>query len=282
MTTTLQTWATGPELTRAQFAVISDLVKGRCGINLHDGKVALVRARLGKRLRSLGLTDFGQYVEWISQDTTGAETAAMLDALTTNLTHFFREPRHFELLGSTVAGIIDRRQHDRPLRIWSAGCSSGEEPYSIAVTLQEAAAGPVGWDARILATDLSRQMLKIAKSGLYASGQLREMAPRLIKKYFTPCRDPAGRRYRIDASVRRMVDFAQLNLMAPWPMKGAFDVIFCRNVMIYFDKPTQHRLIERFWDALAPEGLLFLGHSESLTGAAPRYHYVEPAVYRKK
>ena len=166
MTTTTQTRTTGTELTRAQFAVISDLVKDRCGINLHDGKMALVRARLGKRLRALGLTDFGQYVQWISQDVAGTETDAMLDALTTNLTHFFRAPRQFELLGNTiVAGIVDRRRNDRRFRIWSAGCSSGEEPYSIAVTLKEAAVGLVGWDARILATDLSWQMLKIAKTG---------------------------------------------------------------------------------------------------------------------
>ena len=264
------------------FDTISRMVKQRCGINLHDGKVALVEARLNKRLRALGLADFAEYVEFLRNDAGGTEIVAMLDALSTNLTHFFREPRHFTILKeSIVPEMLARHRANRQLRIWSAGCSSGEEPYSIAITMQEAIPDPAGWDLGILATDLSSPMLRAACEGRYARERLRETPARTIRENFTPVRGRAGEYYRILEPVKSMVHFARLNLMDPWPMKGPFDAIFCRNVMIYFDKDTQRRLIDRFWNILAADGVLFVGHSESLLGFGHRFHYVEPTIYRK-
>jgi chemotaxis protein methyltransferase CheR len=281
-TAMVPSWPTTANLTMSQFTAISNLVKRRCGIKLHDGKVALVKARLNKRLRALGLHNFGQYVERICDDADEAEMTAMLDALSTNLTYFFREPRHFEVLkNSVIPRILARHARDRRFRIWSAGCSSGEEAYSIAMIVKEAVGKLTGWDAGILATDLSWPMLKLAREGTYQPQQLRETPGRLIQENFTPIHDGAGRRYQVKQPLRRMVHFARLNLMDPWPMKGPFDAIFCRNVMIYFEKPTQHQLVQRFWDMLAFGGVLFVGHSESLTRISHRFRYLEPTVYQK-
>jgi chemotaxis protein methyltransferase CheR len=278
----MQATLNSAELTTKQFQSISSLVKGLCGINLHDGKMALVKARLNKRLRILGLKDFGQYLERVRDDANGSETRMMLDALSTNLTFFFREPRHFEIFRNRVVPAIQaRHKQDRRLRIWSAGCSSGEEPYSIAMTLKEAMGDLALWDVGILATDISLQMLRVATAGLYGPERLRQTPSKFILKDFTCVSEGQQERYRINDSLRRMVHFARLNLMEPWPMKGQFDAIFCRNVMIYFDKFTQEKLIERFWKQLAPGGTLFIGHSESLTGIRHGFRYVQPTVYEK-
>lgn len=269
-------------LTASQFATISRFVKQRCGINLHEGKAALVKARLYKRLRALGLNSFGQYVNILRDDVDGSETVAMLDALSTNVTHFLREPRHFEFLKRTaLPWIMERHRQDWRIRVWSAGCSSGEEPYSIAITLCEAIPDALTWDMSILATDLSQQILTSARQGVYEPRQLEQVPKHVLDRYFIRCRDVGGVRYRITRLLTHMVRFARLNLIGRWPMKGPFDVIFCRNVMIYFDKPTQLELVKRFWDILAPGGFLFIGHSESLTGVQHHFQYVEPAVYRK-
>jgi len=271
-----------PELTGSQFSSISTMVKGLCGINLHVGKVALVRARLNKRLRQLGLKSFDQYMKLIRNDADGSETVAMLDALATNLTHFFREPKHFETLRKDVIDeMLARHRQDRRLRLWSAGCSSGEEPYSIAMTLKDTAGDLIGWDVGILATDLSTRMLEAARRGVYPSQRMRDVPPGLLMEHFAVDRSQSPPQYRVKDSLRRMVHFARLNLVAPWPMKGKFDVIFCRNVMIYFDKHTQEALVRRFWDQLSPGGTLFIGHSESLTGIRHRFRYLRPTVYQK-
>jgi len=278
----MQTTLSAAELTTTQFQSISNLVKGLCGINLHNGKMALVKARLNKRLRVLGLKDFGQYLDRVRDDADGSETRVMLDALSTNLTYFFREPRHFEIFKSSVVPALRaRHKQDRRLRIWSAGCSSGEEPYSIAMILKEAVDDLPLWDVGILATDISLQMLRIAITGIYNPERLRQAPSRVIMDNFTCISEPGQGGYRINDSLRRLVHFARLNLMDPWPMKGPFDAIFCRNVMIYFDKPTQQRLIERFWRQLAPGGTLFIGHSESLAGVRHKFKYVQPTVYEK-
>jgi chemotaxis protein methyltransferase CheR len=270
------------ELTASQFQRISSLVKGLCGINLHDGKVALVKARLNKRLRVLGLADYGEYLDRVHSDVDGSETRMMLDALSTNLTCFFREPAHFDVLRRTVLpGLLERHKADRRLRIWSAGCSSGEEPYSIAMTLVDAMSSLEAWDIGILATDISVQMLRVAAQGVYGVDRLRNAPSHVAAQHFVPVPDGGRQSRQVSPALRRLVNFARLNLMAPWPMKGAFDVIFCRNVMIYFDKPTQESLIERFWRQLAPGGTLFIGHSESLTGIRHKFRYLQPTVYEK-
>ena len=266
------------ELTEAQFNAISSLVKSLAGINLTEAKKELVRARLTKRLRKLGLATFDDYVEYLQNDTTGAELVAMLDVLSTNTTYFFREAKHFEWLRQEVLPRLAAR---RRVRIWSAGCSSGEEPYSIAIVLLEAIPDLADWDAAILATDLSTEVLARARQGIYPASRLREVPPMLLGRHFTLVATKPERTYRVNDPVRRLVHFARLNLMGQWPMKGPFDVIFCRNVMIYFDRPTRQDLIARFYSILAPGGILFIGHSESLTGIDHSFRYVLPTVYRK-
>lgn len=270
------------ELTDREFERISDLVKTLCGINLHQGKKELVKARLSKRLRALEFTSFNEYIQYIERNG-GGELIAMLDLISTNLTSFFREPVHFDYLAEAIASraataAISRRKQ---LRIWSAGCSSGEEPYTIAIVVNEGLPDLMLWDAKILATDLSTRMLTRARNGMYKAEQMANIPSLCLSRYFTCVQTRPERLYRVKDVLERLVHFARLNLMEPWAMRGPFDVIFCRNVMIYFDKPTQARLIERFWELLAPGGILFVGHSESLAGVKHRFEYVQPTVYRK-
>ncbi|HOW17859.1 MAG TPA: protein-glutamate O-methyltransferase [Phycisphaerae bacterium] len=271
------------ELTDEQFERISDLVKSLCGINLHQGKKELVKARLSKRLRALGFAGFDEYIRYVQNDGGGDELVAMLDAISTNLTSFFREPGHFDYLAEQVLPGIAARAGPgrRSLRIWSAGCSTGEEPYTIAIVTAECLPDPDSWDVRILATDLSTRVLAQARQGLYGADRLKDVPGLLVSRYFTCVETRPRRLYRVNDHLRGRVTFARLNLLGPWPMRGPFDVIFCRNVMIYFDKPTQARLVERFWELLAPDGVLFVGHSESLAGVKHRFEYVQPTVYRK-
>ena len=269
------------EITEAQFHQISRQVKELCGINLHVGKKELVKARLGKRLRVLGLCSYGEYIAHLQSDSTGDELTAMLDVISTNQTNFFREPDHFEYLANRILASKADNGKPRRLRIWSAGCSSGEEPYSIAITVREALPNVQLWDVRILATDLSTRMLKQARRGAYTREHLETVPPLLRSKHFTTIKTDTERLHRVSAALRGMVHFSRLNLMDAWPMRGPFDVIFCRNVMIYFEKSMQARLVGQFRDLLAPGGTLFIGHSESLTGVRHQFQYVQPTVYEK-
>jgi chemotaxis protein methyltransferase CheR len=262
----------GPDLGPAEFRAISALVTERAGIQLPPGKEGLVRSRLAKRLRALGLTDFSQYIQRVTTGGDTAELQQMLDAISTNKTSWWREHAHFDLLVAEVATLPARKQ---PYTVWSAGCSTGEEPYGLGIILSEVLGGPD--KARILATDLSTKVLEKAKAGRYGADELDGVTPARRQAWFTG----GGNGWTVSPALRRMVSFAQLNLMGPWPMKGPFDAIFCRNVMIYFDKPTQGRLVERYRELLRPGGLLFIGHSESLTGLSHGYQYVAPAAYRK-
>jgi chemotaxis protein methyltransferase CheR len=271
-------------ITDEQFERISVLVKDACGINLHTGKKELVKARLGKRLRALGLTSYNEYINYVRKDVSGDEATAMLDALSTNVTHFFREPRHFDYLSGTfLPRLAARRGPDaKRVRIWSAGCSSGEEPYSVAVTVLEAFRDLAGWDVKILATDLSTKVLKSATAGRYSPEHLAGVPQAALAKYFTFQGRGADKIYTVNDVLRGMVTFARLNLVDRWPMKGPFDAIFCRNVMIYFDKSTQVDLLERFTNLLARGGILLVGHSESLAGVSHKLEYVEPTIYAKR
>ncbi|MDP7287706.1 MAG: CheR family methyltransferase, partial [Phycisphaerae bacterium] len=214
-------------------------------------------------------------------DQSGGEMTVMLDALSTNLTRFFREKEHFvHLAGHVLPRVADRdRSGKRKLRIWSAGCATGEEPYSIAMTLAESIKDRMLWDIGILATDLSSEVISTASRGVYELKRVGEIPTSWRAKYLDAVRSGPSVRYRVKESLRSMLHFARLNLMEPWPMRGEFDVIFCRNVMIYFDKETQSRLVERFARMLAPGGVLFLGHSESLAGVKHKLRYVQPTVY---
>jgi chemotaxis protein methyltransferase CheR len=273
----MDTGLTPIKLKKAQFERISQLVGRLTGINLHPGKHELVRARLTKRLRILGLKSFDAYMEYLEHDHPEEELVAMIEAMTTNKTSFFREPQHFRYLcRQIVPGLRNRK-----IRVWSAGCSSGEEPYSTAILLDEAINDHALWDIGILATDLSSHMIAHARKGVYDKNHLREVPPLLISKYFTCIETRPVRRYQVIELLRRCVHFARLNLMGEWPMRGPFDVIFCRNVMIYFDKFTQEQLVNRFWKLLKPGGHLFVGHSESLAGSPHKFRYVQPATYVK-
>ena len=271
------------ELNRAQFEQISRRVYDVCAINLQPGKEGLVKSRLVKRLRTLNLTSFDGYLQYVDNDRSGRELAIMIDVLTTNKTNFFREPQHFDFLCENILPKLKSTEGERRIRIWSAGCSYGKEPYTIAMLMREQIPDIDRCDARILATDISARVLERARAGVYDEEEdvTEEVAPRMLQKYFTSTRANQTRAYQVNDKLKSMIRFARLNLMDAWPMKGPFDVIFCRNVMIYFDKATQRELVHRFWELLAPGGHLFVGHSESLTASSREFKYVQPAVYVK-
>ncbi len=261
------------------FEQISQIVYKYSGIRLTRGKEELVRSRLIKRLRALGLTGFDHYLQFIREDRTSQELRTMIDALTTNKTSFFRENQHFDFMRTRI--IPELRARGSRVRIWSAGCSSGEEPYTIAMILHEEWPQISQADVRILATDISARILARARAAEYEKEYLKEVPSEYLSKYFTLLATAPTRLYGIQEKIKKMIRFAQLNLMDAWPMKGPFDIIFCRNVMIYFDSATQGRLVRRFYDLLVPGGYLLVGHSESLVANSCGFKYVQPATYVK-
>jgi chemotaxis protein methyltransferase CheR len=263
------------------FRRVSRLMYRISGVNLTDGKQELVGARIAKRMRVLGQESVTEYVDFVEGPGGADELAHMVDVLTTNKTSFFREEPHFDFLASTV--IPGWLASGGPLRIWSAGCSSGEEPYSVAMLLLDRVPDLARRDVRILATDLSRPVLAKAQAAVYDEPLLDSVPRALRDRYTTPKPGiPGGAPLReMNREVRSLVSFAQLNLMAHWPMRGPFDVIMCRNVMIYFDRDTRQRLVERMAGLLRERGHLLVGHSESLNGLDHGLSYVQPAVYRR-
>lgn len=274
-----------PVLTDEQFVRICRLVYEHCGINLHEGKKELVRARLAKMLRKYHFKTYDQYIDFVLDDPTQTAFYEMIDQISTNLTSFFREPKHFEYLRRQFLPALIQKKHKTGqlrIRAWSAGCSSGEEPYSIAITLLEAVPIAQSWDIRILASDISTRTLRIAQEGLYEPQRVANLSAELKSRYLKPKKDKsAPLLYEVSPALRSILTFKYLNLMDPWPFRGPFDFIFCRNVMIYFDKPTQEKLVRRFHDVLDDGGLFFTGHSESLTGIRHSFRYIQPTIYRK-
>lgn len=263
------------ELTPAQFSRVAALLYDHCGIAMRPGKEGLVRARLAKRLRKLSLPDFESYLGLVGDNPSHAEFREMVDALTTNKTSFLRERAHFDYLRDEVFPTLRNS-----VRIWSAGCSSGEEPYTLAMLMLDHAQTSPVQDMRILATDISQRILTTACAGTYAADLMVDLPPEWQRRYWIRSKQGGdAETFTATPAIRNLVKFARLNLMEHWPMNGPFDAIFCRNVMIYFDKQTQQRLVERFWSLLRPGGHLFVGHSESLTGTSHRFRYVQPAVY---
>ncbi len=259
------------------FMKISRLVYRLCGINLKVGKKALVRARLMKRLRSLGLGSIRDYIRYLESNQGRRETRLLIDAMTTNKTSFFREIEHFNYLGDEILPSLKNSR----LRFWTAACSSGEEPISLSILLKEKLQDIESRDVRILATDISMKMLEIAKRAVYEKEALAGLPANYLAKYFMMIQKGPPPAYQVKDTVRSLIKVAWLNLMDSWPMKGPFNVIFCRNVMIYFDKPTQQKLISRFWDLLGPQGYLFVGHSEGLSSISHNFRYLRPAIYMK-
>jgi chemotaxis protein methyltransferase CheR len=269
------------ELTQSQFQRIRELVRTHTGIALSDHKFQLVHGRLARRLRALKLDNFGDYIKLLESGP-GPEIEEFINAVTTNLTSFFREPHHFEYLArEMLPALTANPAAARRLRIWCCAASTGEEPYSIAMVLREAQAQLAGWDAKILATDLDSAVLATGQAGVYAAARFENMDSRRVARFFEKGAGTHAGHFRARDELRGLITFKQLNLMNPWPVRGPFDAIFCRNVIIYFDKATQRTLFERMAKLQRPGDLLFLGHSETLYRVSSRYELVGRTIYRR-
>jgi chemotaxis protein methyltransferase CheR len=273
-------------LTEREFQLFSELIRAQAGINLGEHKRQLLRARLAKRLRAHGFSTFGEYYDHLMHhDPDGEEMLRMVNCITTNKTEFFREPHHFDFLRDrwtpwVTAGA--RRDNTRKVRVWSAGCASGEEPYSIAIALREALTTALGWDVRILASDIDTEILGRAEKGIYPLEQVSAVPRALLGNYFLRGTGRFEGLVKVRKEIGDLVVFRRINLLDdPWPIRCRFDAIFCRNVMIYFDRATQRRLVERFASALVDGGYLFVGHSESLFGLSEELEFVQNTTYRK-
>ncbi|MGH8119800.1 MAG: CheR family methyltransferase [Gammaproteobacteria bacterium] len=270
------------KFTDNDFNYISSLINGHTGIRLGQTKRELVYARLTKRLRALGLQTFREYCDLL-RDGDQNELINCINAITTNVTTFFREIHHFEFLERTVLPDLIRQKALSVLprvRVWSAGCSTGEEPYSIEIVLREQPALQ-RWNVRLLATDLDTHVLERAQQGIYDIKQLEKVSAERCKRWFRIGTGRNDQRVSVVPELRERVRFRQLNLKDAWPMRGPFDVIFCRNVVIYFDKEMQKKLFNRFADMLSPDGYLFIGHSESLFGITDRFKIAGRTIYQK-
>ena len=256
-------------LTRRDLGEIAAMIYADAGIYLNESKASLVYSRLSKHIRNLGLKGFRDYCQLVASPAGAAARRDMLSHLTTNFTRFFRENHHFEHLKTDVLpGLIARAKNGGRVRIWSAACSDGQEPYSIALTVLSLLPNAADYDFRILATDIDPKILALARAGAYDATALETVSPAMRKQWFREV-DVNGRgKWQIDDRVKRLITFNELNLMAQWPLKGPFDVIFCRNVVIYFDEPTQMKIWSRFAGVLDAGGHLYIGHSERVSGDA--------------
>ncbi|MBE0657223.1 MAG: protein-glutamate O-methyltransferase CheR [Bryobacteraceae bacterium] len=262
-----------------EFAEIRDLAHKTFGLDLKQGKEALVTARLSKRLAALGLGTIGEYLEVLRSDRTGGELTSLIDALATNYTSFQREPQHFELLRTKILPLI-ASSHGRT-GVWSAGCSTGEEPYTILMHAADVMGEQNLGKLRLLATDISNKALAKARAGVYTLDKLADLPADWRRRFLQKGVGELSGSFRIRPDLASKVEFSRLNLMEPFENAGTFRVIFCRNVMIYFDKHTQERLVRKFAAQLEPGGWLLIGHSEGLMGVRNELEYVMPAVYRK-
>jgi len=269
------------ELKDAEFSFLSQVVARNAGIVLGPNKRQLVQGRLARRIRELGLPSFEAYCNAVREGGP-EELVGLINAITTNVTSFFRESHHFDALAEwMLPEAMARNERTRRIRIWSAGCSSGEEPYSIAMTVAEHLPPGGKWDIKILATDIDSDVLATAARGIFPLERLAGISESRRKRWLQRGTGEHAGWARVRDQVRSLVTFKPLNLMGEWPMRGGFDIIFCRNVMIYFDQPTRERLVSRFGEALPDGGCLCVGHSESIHGAASRFRLVSRTVYRK-
>lgn len=256
-------------LTRRDLSEIAAMIYADAGIYLNETKASLVYSRLSKHIRALGLKGFREYCALVSSPGGAAARREMLSHLTTNFTRFFRENHHFEHLKSDVLpDLLARARAGGRVRIWSAACSDGQEPYSIALTVLSLMPNVADYDFRILATDIDPKILAVARAGAYDAAALETVNPAMRKQFFREVEVSGRQKWQIDDRVKRLITFNELNLMAQWPFKGPFDVIFCRNVVIYFDEPTQVKIWSRFAGMLADNGHLYIGHSERVSGEA--------------
>jgi len=269
------------EFTDRDFVFLRDVVMEHSGISLGEQKRQLVYGRLTRRLRQLGLRSFAEYCGHVEQHLE-EELGELINAITTNLTSFFRENHHFEHLAAhALPDIMKRNAGARRLRLWSSACSTGEEPYSMAMTVAETMGSATGWDARILATDIDSQVIAKAKTGVYTEDRISDMPPARQRRWFRRGTGANSSKVKVNEDLQVLIAFRQLNLLQDWPMRGPFDIIFCRNVVIYFDKDTQRQLFDRFADMLVPNGYLYVGHSESLHRISERFKLIGKTIYQR-
>ena len=270
------------EITTKEFFLLSGYIKEAYGINLKEEKKTLVKGRLGNMLAQQGFENFTEFYEYLVKDRTGKATRDLVNRITTNHTYFMREKEHFLFFRQTVLPALIKEAKSPDLRIWSAGCSSGEEAYTLAMLIDDYfAQGKGRWDTTILATDLSENALGKGNRGRYPAASLSPLPESWIKRYF---REVSGDPSEVEVveALKKEVVFRRFNLMETrFSFKKPFDVIFCRNVMIYFDEDTKHTLVQRFYDQLRPGGYLFIGHSETIDRRRSKFQYIKPAVYKK-
>jgi len=265
--------------TRKDFERLCQLVDRHTGIQLASGKEDMLYGRLSRRLRKVGLDSFKAYIQLLEEDETSDEFGEFINSVTTNLTSFFREEHHFDYLKKTLLPeLMQRNQASRRIRIWSAGSSTGEEPYSIAMTVAETM--PPGWDVKILATDLDTDVLLHGENGIYDDSRVEGLDKAVVKRWFTKSKSQPGK-VRVKSELQNLIYFRKLNLLKSWPMKGPIDIIFCRNVIIYFDMPTKQKLMDRYANMLVDGGHLFLGHSEAMNNMSNRFSLDGKSVYSK-
>lgn len=265
------------EYTGKDFQKVVNTIYKVSGISLSERKEDMVYSRLARRLRKVGLTSFNDYLDFVAGD--NEEQKAFVNALTTNLTHFFRESHHFDYLTDVLFPEIFKSQQKR-IRFWSAGCSTGEEPYSLAMVWEQLNNRPTGIDFKILATDLDTNVLETGIEGIYSVDKLAPVDEHYLK-WFTQTASCSANQKQADDQLKQYIHFKQLNLMQEWPIKGPFQLIICRNVLIYFDKKTQEKLIKRYYDLLEPGGCLILGHSESLGANRDLFKNLGQTIFRK-
>ncbi|NLX21895.1 MAG: hypothetical protein GXY55_09525 [Phycisphaerae bacterium] len=270
------------DLTQEDYELIRKLVYAKSGINLGPHKQQLVRARLGKKVRAANCRSFRDYYRQVEKDPSGAKLCELLDAISTNTTHLFREVRHFNMLRTLIERFAEQQSKGRPatLRIWSSACSSGEEPHSIAMVAWDALQRYPGIEVRILATDISTRMLEKAQLAIYEPHRVGTVPPDLRNRYLCRVKYQGRPALQLVPELRRTITYSRFNLMTPtFPFRRGFNTIFCRNVMIYFDRPTQETLVNKLAGHLLPGGHLMIGHSESLNAIKHPLSYVEPTVY---
>lgn len=263
--------------TDKDFRHLCQLVDKHTGIQLAEGKEDMLYGRLARRIRKVGLNSFKDYIALLDQGEKSDEFGEFVNAVTTNLTSFFRESHHFDYLKKIVLPeLIKKNSASRRIRIWSAGSSTGEEPYSIAMTVAETM--PAGWDVKILATDLDTDVLAHGERGVYDDSRIGDLDKALVKRWFVKNPSQPGK-VRVKPELQELIYFRKLNLLQEWPMKGPVDIIFCRNVIIYFDMPTKQVLMDRYADMLPTGGCLFLGHSEAMNHMSNRFTLSGKSVY---
>lgn len=272
------------QLTDAQFQQFSSLVYEKTGIYLKPEKKELLNARLGKRLRATGLNSFKDYYDYVMRDKSGEELVQLIDSVSTNFTSFFRENSHFEILSSAVLpGFVrEGRGKNKEILFWSSACSSGEEPYTMGMVVEDFASRHPGFHYRIMATDISTRVLAHAKRGVYPDDRISNVSKPFLKKYFQKGVGSSAGYVKIKDNVKGKIHFNRFNLMDEFPWKESIDVIFCRNVMIYFNRETQQELVGKFYEALAPGGYLFIGHSESISSLKHGFTQLEATAYQKR